>query len=52
MKINWVYADKFGELPSGEAENVEALVAIAEQLAELNRLMQLVSTALEEMAAK
>ncbi len=30
--MNWIYADKFGELPSGQAEQVEALVEIAEQL--------------------
>jgi len=30
--MQWFYADKFGELPSGQAEKVEALVAIAEQL--------------------
>ena len=33
--MNWIYADKFGELPSGQAEIVEALVAIAEQLERL-----------------
>ena len=30
--INWLYANKYGELPSGQAEVVEALVVIAEQL--------------------
>ena len=35
-KIRWSYADKFGELPSGKAEEVEALVEIAEQLNQLN----------------
>ena len=34
--INWVYAKNFGELPTGQAEIVEALVVIAEQLAKLN----------------
>lgn len=38
-KINWVYADKFGELTSGQAEQVEAMVQIAEQLNELNNTM-------------
>lgn len=36
MNITWQYADKYGELPSGQAEIVEALVKIAEQLAALN----------------
>jgi len=35
-KINWTYADKYGELPSGQAEQVEALVEIAEQINKLN----------------
>ena len=35
-KLGWFYADKFGELPSGQAEQVEALVEIAEQLNDLN----------------
>ncbi len=30
--MKWFYAKNFGELPPGEAERVEALVAIAEQL--------------------
>ncbi len=34
--INWQYADKFGSLPNGPAEQVEALVQIAEQLDRLN----------------
>ncbi len=35
--MNWMYANKFGELPPGQAEQVEALVAIAEQLEQLNK---------------
>ena len=34
--MEWFYAKNFGELPSGQAEIVEALVAIAEQLERLN----------------
>ncbi|MDZ4245742.1 MAG: hypothetical protein U1D67_01340 [Dehalococcoidia bacterium] len=30
--IHWDYANSYGELPQGEAEKVEALVKIAEQL--------------------
>jgi len=30
--IQWRYAKNFGELPQGQAEIVEALVEIAEQL--------------------
>lgn len=30
--MDWIYARNFGVLPSGQAEQVEALVAIAEQL--------------------
>lgn len=33
----WQYADKFGKLPSGQAEIVEALVGIAEQLEQINK---------------
>jgi len=33
----WQYADKYGELPSGQAEVVEALVEIAEQLEQMNK---------------
>ncbi len=33
----WQYADKYGELPSGQAEIVEALVKIAEQIEQLNK---------------
>ncbi len=33
----WNYADKYGELPSGQAEIVEALVKIAEQLEQINK---------------
>jgi len=36
----WQYADKFGELPSEQAEIVEALVAIAEQLEQLNKKLE------------
>ncbi len=36
----WQYADKYGELPSGQAEIVEALVAIAEQLEQLNEKLK------------
>lgn len=36
--INWQYAKNFGELPSGEAEQIEALTEIAEQLANLNNV--------------
>lgn len=36
MTINWYYAHNFGELPAGQAEIVEALVNIAEQLDKLN----------------
>lgn len=35
--MNWQYADKYGELPSGQAEQVEAMVKIAEQLEQLNK---------------
>jgi uncharacterized protein (DUF2141 family) len=35
--MNWMYANKYGELPSGQAEIVEALVAIAEMLERLNK---------------
>ncbi len=35
--MNWMYADKYGELPSGQAEIVEALVGIAEQLEQINK---------------
>lgn len=34
--ITWLYAKNFGELPTGQAEIVEALVQIAEELHELN----------------
>ena len=37
--MNWVYADKFGGLPPGQAEIVEALVVIAEQLEQLNKTL-------------
>lgn len=37
--MNWLYAKNFGELPSGQAEQVEALVAIAEQLELLNKVL-------------
>ena len=52
MLINWAYADKFGELPGGEAEKVEALVAIAEQLAELNQTMKSVLAELKGLDVK
>ncbi len=45
QKIPWVYADKFGELPSGDAERQEALVEIAEQLCRI-------ANALEALAPK
>ena len=38
--MNWEYADKYGALPTGQAEIVEALVAIAEQLEKLNKTME------------
>jgi len=38
--MNWMYANKYGELPSGQAEIVEALVAIAEQLERFNENME------------
>ena len=38
--INWNYADKYGELQSGQAEVVEALVEIAEQLDRLNQILE------------
>ena len=38
--ITWIYANKFGELPSGQAEIVEALVQIAEQLDRLNQQLE------------
>ncbi len=44
--MKWVYADKFGELPSGEAEKVEALVAIAEQLEQLNKNLEKIQGAI------
>lgn len=39
MAITWRYADNYGELPTGEAEKVEALVEIAEQLDGLNNTL-------------
>ena len=36
MSIQWQYAKNFSELPSGEAEKVEVLVEIAEQIDKLN----------------
>ena len=36
--ISWQYAHRFGELPKGQAEIVEALVEIAKQL---NRMAEL-----------
>ena len=39
--MNWMYANKYGELPSGQAEIVEALVAIAEQLEQINRNLKM-----------
>ena len=39
-KMIWQYADKFGTLPSGQAEIVEALVEIAEQLEKLNKQIE------------
>ena len=36
MIIIWLYAKDYGNLPSGQAEIVEALVEIAEQLNRLN----------------
>jgi len=35
--MNWMYANRYGELQSGQAEIVEALVAIAEMLERLNQ---------------
>ncbi len=46
----WQYADKYGELPSGQAEIVEALVVIAEQLEQLNK--KLVAIKDSEMKVK
>ena len=37
----WQYADKYGELPSGQAEFVEALVKIAEQLEQINKNLKM-----------
>ena len=37
--MNWQYADKYGELPGGIAEQVEAMVKIAEQLEQLNKTL-------------
>ena len=36
--IKWMYANRFGELQHGQAEIVEALVQIAEQLDRLATL--------------
>ena len=36
-----MYANKYGELPSGQAEIVEALVAIAEQLEQINKNLKM-----------
>ena len=41
--MQWLYAKNFGELPSGEAERVEALVAIAEQLERIANVLELYS---------
>ncbi len=38
--INWQYAKNYGELPSGQAEQVEATVEIAEQLDKLNTTLK------------
>ena len=40
MTIRWMYANKIGELPTGQAEIVEALVEIAEQLDRLNKAIK------------
>ena len=37
----WMYANKYRELPSGQAEIVEALVAIAEQLEQINKNLKM-----------
>jgi hypothetical protein len=35
--MQWMYANKYGQLPSGQAEIVEALVKIAEELEQVNK---------------
>jgi len=45
-----MYANKYGELPSGQAEIVEALVAIAEQLEQINKNLKMTRDA--EMKVK
>lgn len=42
--MNWNYANKYGELPSGQAEQVEALVEIAEQLERIAQALEKIAT--------